>query len=153
MPVRFQLVIDCKDPQLLARFWAAALDYVAEPPPEGYTTWDDFKREVGFPESELGLGPDSIADPRGDGPRIWFKRVAADKVVKNRLHFDVHASGGTWTGDRSVSYADRKQRVDAEAKRLAELGATITGALGSGDDEDHYAVGMKDPEGNEFDIN
>jgi len=35
MPVRFQLVIDCKDPELLARFWAAALGYVLEPPPRG----------------------------------------------------------------------------------------------------------------------
>jgi hypothetical protein len=27
MPVRFQLVIDCADPDRLARFWAAALGY------------------------------------------------------------------------------------------------------------------------------
>ncbi len=33
MPARFQLVIDCKDPELLAHFWAAALRYVLEPPP------------------------------------------------------------------------------------------------------------------------
>ncbi len=32
------------------------------------------------------------------------------------------------------------------------LGATLTGAL-SEDGLDHYAVGMKDPEGNEFGIN
>jgi hypothetical protein len=32
------------------------------------------------------------------------------------------------------------------------LGAAITGAL-SDEGLDHYAVGMKDPEGNEFDIN
>ncbi len=44
------------------------------------------------------------------------------------------------------------KRVDAEASRLAGLGATITGAL-PGEGMDHYAVGMKDPEGNEFDIN
>jgi hypothetical protein len=44
------------------------------------------------------------------------------------------------------------QRVDAEARRLADLGATLTGAL-SADGLDHYAIGMKDPEGNEFDIN
>jgi hypothetical protein len=25
MPARFQLVIDCQNPELLARFWAAAL--------------------------------------------------------------------------------------------------------------------------------
>jgi Glyoxalase-like domain len=152
MPPRFQLVIDCENPELLARFWAAALDYVLEPPPEGFATWDDYRRDLGFPESELGAGPDSIADPRGAGPRIWFHALPDAKVVKNRLHLDVHASGGTWTGDRSVSFADRKRRVDAEARRLADLGATITGPLGSGD-LDHYAVGMKDPEGNEFDIN
>ena len=53
-------------------------------------------------------------------------------------------------GDASVEA--RKKRVDAEASRLAGLGATITGAL-SEEGLDHYAVGMKDPEGNEFDIN
>jgi Glyoxalase-like domain len=35
MAVRFQLVIDCADPDLLARFWAAALGYELEPPPTG----------------------------------------------------------------------------------------------------------------------
>ena len=73
-------------------------------------------------------------------------------MVKNRLHLDVHASGGTGTTDRSVPLATRIQRVDAEAKRLIDLGATFTGALAA-DGLDHYAVGMKDPEGNEFDIN
>ena len=74
------------------------------------------------------------------------------KVVKNRLHLDIHASGGAATTDRSVPLATRIQRVDAEAKRLTDLGATFTGAM-SADGLDHYAVGMKDPEGNEFDIN
>jgi hypothetical protein len=78
--------------------------------------------------------------------------VPEDKVVKNRLHLDVHASGGAGTTDRSVPLATRAQRVDAEARRLTDLGATCTGAL-SADGLDHYAVGMKDPEGNEFDIN
>jgi hypothetical protein len=152
MAVRFQLVIDCTDPEPLARFWAAALGYVLEPPPEGFATWDDWRRDIGLPDSELGIGTDSIIDPRGEGPRIWFRVEPTAKVGKNRLHFDVHASGGRSTMDRNVPFATRKQRVDAEARRLADLGATITGALGAGD-LDHYAVGMKDPEGNEFDIN
>jgi hypothetical protein len=152
MPVRFQLVIDCEDPGLLARFWAAALGYVLEPPPEGFSTWDDWRRDIGLPGSELGLGADSIVDPRGEGPRIWFRVEPDAKVVKNRLHLDVHASGGRSTVDRDAPLATRKQRVDAEARRLADLGATITGALGS-DGVDHYAMGMRDPEGNEFDIN
>jgi hypothetical protein len=42
--------------------------------------------------------------------------------------------------------------VDAEASRLVELGATFLRALDA-DGLDHYAVAMKDPEGNEFDIN
>ena len=94
MPARFQLVIDCKDPELLARFWAAALGYVLEPPPEGFATWDDWRRDIGLPDSELGIGADSIVDPRGDGPRIWFHVMPDAKVVKNRLHLDIHASDG-----------------------------------------------------------
>jgi hypothetical protein len=152
MPARFQLVIDCADPEPLARFWAAALGYELEPPPEGFATWDDWRRDIGFSESELGIGVDSIVDPRGEGPRIWFRVAPEAKVVKNRLHLDVHASGGRSLMDRDVPLATRRQRVDAEARRLADLGATLTVVM-SADGFDGYAVGMKDPEGNEFDIN
>ena len=149
MPTRFQLVIDCKDPEALARFWAAALGYVLEPPPEGFATWDDYRRDLGLPDSYLGMGPDSIVDPSGHGPRIWFRAAPEDKVVKNRLHLDIHASGFP---SRAEPLATRIQRVDAEARRLVELGATLTVVM-SADGLDHYAVGMQDPEGNEFDIN
>ena len=43
-------------------------------------------------------------------------------------------------------------RVDAESSRLASIGATIICVL-SQEGLDHSAVGMKDPEGNEFDVN
>jgi hypothetical protein len=152
MSVPFQLVIDCRDPESLARFWAAALRYELEPPPKGFADWDDWRRDLGLPESEIGLGADSIVDPSGDGPRIWFHRVLEAKVGKNRIHLDVHASGGTGPTDRSIPLAIRIQRVDDEARRLTALGATCTGALRA-DGVDHYAMGMKDPEGNEFDIN
>jgi hypothetical protein len=153
MVVRFQLVIDCTDPDLLARFWAAALGYVLEPPPEGFASWDDWRRDLGLPDSELGIGADSIIDPRGDGPRIWFRVEPDAKVVKNRLHLDVHVSGGRGPGqNRWVPLATRTERVDAEVRRLTDRGATVTGVLNA-DGLDHYAVGMKDPEGNEFDIN
>jgi hypothetical protein len=152
MPARFQIVIDCRDPEPLARFWAAALDYVLEPPPEGFDTWDDWRRAIGLPDSYLGVGTDSIIDPRGEGPRIWFNAGTEAKVVKNRLHFDIHASGAGPTANHDIPLATRKQGVDAEAKRLADLGATITGVL-TPEGADHYAMGMKDPEGNEFDIN
>jgi hypothetical protein len=146
MTVRYQLVIDCADPEGLVRFWGAALGYEPEPPPAGFATWDDWRRDIGLPEEELGIGADCIIDPDGGGPRIWFQVVPDTKTVKNRLHLDIHVSGG-----RAVPMATRRRRVDAEAGRLSELGATIVGAL-SEEGLDHYAVAMKDPEGNEFDI-
>lgn len=73
--------------------------------------------------------------------------VPERKTVKNRLHLDVHASGG-----RAVLFEVRRQRVDAEARRLAGLGATMAAVLFE-EGIDHYAVAMRDPEGNEFDIN
>jgi hypothetical protein len=147
VPVRFQLVIDCADPDRLARFWAAALGYELAPPPAGFATWNDFYRELGVAEEELVDGADRISDPEGHGPIIWFHVVPDPKAVKNRLHLDIHASG-----ERTDPIETRRKRVDAEASRLVGLGATITGAL-SEEGLDHYAVGMKDPEGNEFDIN
>jgi Glyoxalase-like domain len=147
MAVAFQLVIDCAEPEPLARFWAAALGYQIEPPPAGFATWDDYWRDVGVPEEDLGIGEDRIVDPDGRGPRIWFQRVPEPKAVKNRLHLDIPASGG-----RAVPMETRRQRVDAEARRLVGLGATIVGVLQE-EGLDHYGVAMKDPEGNEFDIN
>jgi Glyoxalase-like domain len=147
MTARFQMVIDCADPGPLARFWAAALGYQPEPPPAGFGSWDDYWRDFGLPEEDLGLGVDRIVDPDGRGPRIWFQVVPERKAVKNRIHLDITVGGG-----RDVPIETRRQRVDAEAERLAALGATIAGAI---PDEglDHYAVAMRDPEGNEFDIN
>jgi hypothetical protein len=58
--------------------------------------------------------------------------VPEPKTVKNRLHLDIHAGGG-----RTVPMATRKQRVDAEARRLAGLGATMVRALEE-EGLDHY---------------
>jgi hypothetical protein len=147
VPVRYQLVIDCADPDLLARFWAEALGYELAPIPAGFATWNDFYRDLGVSEDDLVDGADRISDPDGQGPSIWFHAVEEVKTVKNRLHLDLRASG-----ERTDPIETRRRRVDAEAARLAGLGATVTGSL-SEDGLDHYAVGMLDPEGNEFDIN
>ncbi|MFI8791426.1 VOC family protein [Streptomyces sp. NPDC055105] len=147
MSVRYQLVIDCADPDRQAHFWAAALGYELAPPPSGFATWDDYYRDLGLPEEALTGGADRISDPQGGGPAIWFHAVPDAKAEKNRLHIDIHASG-----DRTDPIETRKKRVDAEADRLMDLGAIITVVMYE-EGIDHYAVGMKDPEGNEFDIN
>jgi hypothetical protein len=146
MAAEFQLVIDCADAGLLALFWAAALRYELAPPPVGFDTWNDFYRQLGIPDEDRPADVDRITDPDSRGPAIWFHEVPEPKVVKNRLHLDIHASGN-WKDPLET----RTQRVNTEATRLEALGATITGPFEEA--LDHYAVGMKDPENNEFDIN
>ena len=64
------------------------------------------------------------------------------KTTCNRLHIDVHASGG-----RDLPIETRKKRVDAEALRLCDLGATLLSDLSEEleDGVDHYAVALKTP--------
>ncbi len=145
--VRYQLVIDCANPDRLARFWKEALHYEFKPAPEGYASWDDFYRALGFPEEDLDLGEDRLRDPQGGGPDIWFQKVDDVKTVKNRLHLDIGVSGG-----QDVLGPEREARVRAEAERLVSLGASVVRELAEPGD-DHYAIAMSDPEGNEFDIN
>jgi Glyoxalase-like domain len=106
-------VIDGTGPKRLGRFWAAALRYALEPPPVGFGTWDDYWRDVEVPDVDLGIGADRI-----------IIEVSESKTVKNRLHLDIHASGG-----QAVPIATRRERVDAEARRLTDLGATTIGVL------------------------
>jgi uncharacterized glyoxalase superfamily protein PhnB len=102
---------------------------------------------MGLPDEYLGRGEDRIADPSGGGPSIWFQVVPERKTIKNRIHLDIHASG-----DRGAPLRTRRELVDAEVRRLTELGATAVRVLQE-DGFDHYAVAMTDPEGNEFDVN
>lgn len=103
------IVIDCAVPARLASFWAAAMGYVMQGPSP--TVDDDF---VG------------IADPQGVEPELGFQRVPEPKLVKNRLHLDLHV-------------VDRA----AETDRLVALGAQIVHEF------EGWTV-MSDPEGNEF---
>ncbi len=150
MDMELQLTIDCADPQRMVAFWAEALGYRPEPPPEGYPTWRAHWAALGVPESELPPGagdvPESIVDPAGRGPRIWFQQVPEPKAGKNRWHFDLKVGGG-----RDVPVDVRAQRVGAAVERLVAAGATvlrITDEPGAG----FYAAALQDPEGNEFDV-
>lgn len=134
MALRVQVVVDCRDPDRLAEFWAAALGY------EKQWTWDDATT------TEMltgGLAPDrvnsrcAVIDPVGAGPRIFFQRVPEEKRTKNRLHLDVAVGA---------------DRLDEEVERLSQLGAVRTRGV-----EEQFGpfplerwTVMHDPEGNEF---
>ncbi|MEU6250006.1 VOC family protein [Glycomyces sp. NPDC047010] len=150
MDTRFQLTVDCADPQRMVAFWAPALDYVPEPPPEGHATWRAYWESLGVPPEELPPGagdlPESIVDPTGRGPRVWFQAVPEAKSLKNRFHFDLKPGGG-----RGVPRDVRIERVGAVVDRMVEAGATVV-RVNDDPDSGHYAVALLDPEGNEFDV-
>ena len=62
------LVLDCHDPEALAPFWAAALNYVA----------------LGSVENYVLLVPDGQP-----GPKLLLQQVPESKVGKNRMHLDI----------------------------------------------------------------
>jgi hypothetical protein len=77
-----EIVVDCENPALLARFWAALLDgYDVRP-------YDDaeIKRLAG-----LGFTPET--DPTvlvdGPGPSLCFQRVEGRSYTANRIHLDI----------------------------------------------------------------
>ncbi|MEH1098803.1 VOC family protein [Micromonospora sp. CPCC 205561] len=142
----WQLTIDCGEPGRLVAFWAEALGYRPQPPPDGHPTWRDWYLACGIPPEELGEGDclDRLEDPTGAGPRIWFQPVPEAKSIKNRLHLDLTVGGG-----RSVPLPERRLRVDVEAARLTGLGARVLGSMDV-PENGHYSVQLADPEGNEF---
>lgn len=148
METTLQVTIDCAEPRRLVPFWCEALGYVPESPPGGYATWRKYWRATGVPEEELGDGagetPESIVDPAGRGPRVWFQQVPEPKTVKNRVHLDLKAGGG-----RGVPLAVRTERVTALVDRLTGAGATVLRVMDE-PEMDYYGVVLADPEGNEF---
>jgi predicted enzyme related to lactoylglutathione lyase len=68
---KFGMVIDCRDPEALAPFWAAALGYVT----------------IGSVENYVLLVPEGRP-----GPKLLLQRVPEEKVGKNRMHLDIEVA-------------------------------------------------------------
>ena len=125
----FQLTFDANDPPALATFWALALDYVEQPPPPGFDSWEAFAAAHDMPAESMG-DYGAVVDPDGVGPRLLFLKVPEAKTAKNRLHMDIHV-----------------QDREAHVAKLVEAGGTlIDHRLELGVD---WTV-MEDPEGNVF---
>jgi hypothetical protein len=119
-----EISLDCHDPDLLADFWTAALDWVV------------LDREPGLVEVGPARASDqALLDAVRSGPvppTMFLAAVEEGKVVKNRMHLD-------------LSPVDRSR--DEEVERLLALGATRADVGQTG--EESWVV-MADPEGNEF---
>lgn len=119
-----EISLDCHDPDLLATFWTAVLDWVV------------LHHEPGLVEiGPAGRDDHELLDAVRTGPvppTMFLAAVPEDKVAKNRVHFD-------------VSPIDRSQ--DEEVERLEALGASRAEVGQTG--EESWVV-LADPEGNEF---
>jgi catechol 2,3-dioxygenase-like lactoylglutathione lyase family enzyme len=138
-----QVVFACSDPNRLAEFWAAALGYIVQPPPEGFDSWEAFATQMGIPEDKWN-DVSAVVDPDENGPRIFFERYDGGPP-NQRVHIDVNSVGRE---GQPIEDEDRRRRLAAERTRLEALGATYkreaTGMAGE------IWVEMFDPEGNWF---
>jgi hypothetical protein len=147
MALHWKLVVDTRDAQTLADFWAAALEYVVEDQteliekllaagqvPENLVGEHDGRRVFrGLAAIRHPDDPYDEATGIGRGRRLLFQDVPEEKSVKNRLHLDLHGEPGG---------------LEALVERLESLGATRVTEVNQGP-AGHWWV-MKDPEGNEF---
>jgi hypothetical protein len=137
MAIGVQITFDAHDTAKQAEFWALALDYVLQPPPPGFDSWEAFAVQVGIPREEWDR-LNAVCDPAGVGPRVLFQKVPEGKTVKNRVHLDVNVGAGA---------DDRKQAAQAHRERLEAAGARF---LREVDEPSGWCLVMADPEGNEF---
>ncbi len=141
MAAPIQVVFDSNDPARLSDFWALALGYVVQAPPEGFDSWDDWARAMEIPEEKWNDAR-ALVDPDGIGPRLFFQLVPEGKTAKNRVHLDVNTGGG-----HHVERREKTEAVEAAVARLLDAGGTF---LERFDRQHEYWVVMADPEGNEF---
>ena len=103
-----ELVLGCRDPEVLARFWCEVLDFVV------LDREDDGSIEIGPRE---GFG--------GPQPTIILSRRDEPEPGKSRLHIDVNATAGP--GDEAAP-----QRRDGAGLREGAVAGDARELLGTG---------------------
>ncbi|WP_029287425.1 VOC family protein [Cellulomonas sp. HZM] len=139
MAFGIQITFDAASPPTLGAFWASALGYVEDSPPDGFATWDEALDAMNVPMDQRDTAY-AVVDPDGVGPRVFFQKVPEAKTSKNRVHLDVNVGAG-------LPPETRREVVRARVAELVALGATAGAEfeeLGS------FWTVMQDPEGNEF---
>ncbi len=117
------IVIDCRHPASLARFWSQVLDAYEIAPYDD----NEIARLADLGITDLDDDPTVLLEAP-TGPRLWFQAVPESKTVKNRVHLDIRASHRA-----------------SEVQRLVALGATVID-----EPPDLNLTVLQDPEGNEF---
>ncbi|HET6921112.1 MAG TPA: VOC family protein [Jiangellaceae bacterium] len=115
MSLDIQVTFDVHDLKVMSRFWALALVYEEEPPPPGFSSWEEFAERNELPPQ---LWRAAVVDPERKRPRLFFQPVPEGKTAKNRVHVDIRASAG-------VEDEAGRQRARQHAQPLVEAGASV----------------------------
>lgn len=101
--IRISVVLDCSDPERLAAFWTAALEY----------------ERVAEDGTFVGL-----RDPGGRLPTLVLQRVPEPKSAKNRMHLDVFSTEYASHLERLVKLGATvvtPEHVESDGMRLTVL--------------------------------
>lgn len=122
-------MVDCENARTLSAFWAEALGWHEEVPPQHQLELIRAERGEEAVDDRVML-----ADPSGVEARLFFQQVPEKKIVKNRVHVDLNV-----------------ENADLEVERLVSLGARdpVWHQDRLGPFVERWAV-LQDPEGNEF---
>jgi hypothetical protein len=117
----------CKDPAVLAAFWASLLGYRVQ------AVSAEFLEALEAEGIDLNMAA-AIIDPEGMGPRLFFEKKDKTPTETAPLHLDINVS----------------DRV-SEVRRMVDLGATEveTKSRTVGPYTEVWTY-MRDPEGNGF---
>ncbi|WP_426996814.1 VOC family protein [Pseudarthrobacter sp. N5] len=143
MALNIQIAVDCKDPHMLADWWAETLDWAVEPQDEGFirsmidqgfATAAETHQHNGKLVWRDGAAIRPPEEIRAKKPRrrLLFQTAPEGKTVKNRVHWDVKLDG---------------RDKDEVREALEARGATFLWTASQGPHSWHT---MADPEGNEF---
>jgi predicted enzyme related to lactoylglutathione lyase len=89
------LVLDSRDPETLAPFWAAALGYVV----------------VGAVDNYVMLVPDGR-----EGPKLLLQRVPEHKGAKNRMHLDIEVVDIEYLAEKLEALGGTRLEADAHSE-------------------------------------
>lgn len=97
----FSVVIDCADPDALARFWAPALGYAGRSDVGPYVV---------------------LVDTGADRPHLILQRVPEPKTGKNRVHIDLYAADVDAEVDRLIGLGAAKgQELTEDGFRWVQM--------------------------------
>ena len=92
------ITFSCAEPQRVAEFWAALLDYEAAP--AGESSW-------------------TAKDPRGEGTTLLFNRMVKSPTIEIPIHLDINAADPDAELDRVLERGG--QLVETKSFRIGEL--------------------------------